>query len=479
MKKTYATTVPDHVGAFLEAGRCFAALQMNITRVSYNKAVDSNMLFIDAEGTAEQHEEAGRLLEACGYLQEKQEKSVVLLEFKIPDEPGRVVQVLELIKQFDFNISYLSSQENGGAYQLFKMGLFVEDSDKIRRFMEQVEPISHVRVIDYNHSEKIYDNSIFYNSFAGELTRSMELSDEAHQEILVNANLAMQTLDERGLSPYRTFDNISRFAGLLAAGRGENFNPRITHLSLTPQTELTLIEPPCGSNTAILRSGGEYLFIDSGYACYREEMLPLLKREVPQWDTVTKRLLLTHADVDHGGLLNEFDEILVNERTAESLRLEYRREDAFREQNPLHKPYIRICKTLTSYQPVPPEKLRVLWPSPEDQKVPLVQIGFFSFGDLEFEVYEGFGGHLPGEIVLIDYTNHVVFTGDVFVNLRGMTPEQAEYNRCAPILMTSVDTNPVRCAAEREALFRRMGGGKWQVFGAHGAKKDISVVTEK
>ena len=46
MKKTYITTMPDHVGAFLKASRCIAALGINITRVSYNKAVDMHTLFI-------------------------------------------------------------------------------------------------------------------------------------------------------------------------------------------------------------------------------------------------------------------------------------------------------------------------------------------------------------------------------------------------------------------------------------------------
>ena len=50
MKKTYVTTMPDHVGAFLKASECFLSLGINITRVSYNKAVDTHTLFIDAEG---------------------------------------------------------------------------------------------------------------------------------------------------------------------------------------------------------------------------------------------------------------------------------------------------------------------------------------------------------------------------------------------------------------------------------------------
>lgn len=55
--------MPNHIGAFLKASRCFAELGVNITRVSYNKAVDSHTLFIDAEGTAEQLEKASEMLE--------------------------------------------------------------------------------------------------------------------------------------------------------------------------------------------------------------------------------------------------------------------------------------------------------------------------------------------------------------------------------------------------------------------------------
>ena len=51
MKKTYVTTMPDHIGAFLRASQCFSSLGINITRVSYTKAVDSHTLFIDSEGT--------------------------------------------------------------------------------------------------------------------------------------------------------------------------------------------------------------------------------------------------------------------------------------------------------------------------------------------------------------------------------------------------------------------------------------------
>lgn len=479
MKKTYITTMPDHIGAFLKASQCFASLGVNITRVSYNKAVDSHTLFIDAEGNAQQLAEADRQLTKIGYLQnDKNDNSVVLLEFCLRDVPGSVTDVLTLINEFNFNISYISSQENGTDHQLFKMGLFVEDADKISKFIAAAEKLCRVRVIDYNHSEKVYDNSIFYNSFVSGLAQTLGLSEAVRNDLLVNANLAMQTLDEQGLSPYKTFDSISRFAELLAASRGNAFAARITHHKVTDDTQIILIEPPCGSNTAIIKSRGEYLFIDSGYALYAQEMKEIFRSLIPQYDSMKKRILVTHADVDHCGLLPLFDEIITGKKSAQCLKLEYEGKNGFREQNPLHRPYINMCKTLTAYAPPDPKRITGLWNSPEQQEEPLHQIGFFDFGELHFEVYEGKGGHLPGEIVLIDYAHHIVFTGDIYINIHGLTEKQSEYNQYAPILMTSVDTDPKLCALERKAITQRLGSGNWQIFGAHGYKKEYSVNAE-
>ena len=476
MKKTYVTSMPNHIGAFLKASKCFSLLGINITRVSYNKAVDSHTLFIDAEGTEEQLKKADTELEKIGYLQGNANKiSIVLIEFCLPDVPGSVTDVLQLINEFNFNISYISSQENGTDYQYFKMGLYVDDYDKISEFLKEAEKLCKVRVIDYNSSEKVYDNSIFYNTYVMGLSKTMGLPEEVSRELLVHVNLAMQTLDEQGLSPYRTFDSISKFAELLGRSKDKNFNPRISTHKITDNTKITLIEPPCGSNTIIIKSNGNVLFVDSGYACYSDEMLEVIRKTLPEFDSMEKTILVTHADVDHCGLLPMFDRIITSTKTANCLKNEYEGKNGYREENPLHKPYINICKILTSYRAVNTEKITALWNDIPDLTEPLTQIGFFDFEELHFEVYEGKGGHLPGEIVLIDYSKHIAITGDIYINTHGLTAEQAEYNQYAPILMTSVDTDPKLCLAERKAIIERLGVGQWQIFGAHGFKKDYSV----
>ena len=477
MKKTYITTMPDHIGAFLRASQCFASLGINITRVSYNKAIDAHMLFIDADGTPEQLRQADKLLTEIGYLQTgADDKNIVLLEFQLKDVPGSVTEVLLLIREFDFNISYISSQKNDTEYQQFKMGLFVEDAGKITEFLARAEKLCPVRIIDYNHTEKNYDNSIFYSSFVSELAKSLELSPEMKDRLLINTNLAMQTLDEQGLSPYRTFDSIGRFAEMLALYKGTAFSPRITEHKISENTKLVLIEPPCGSNTAILKSGDLVLFIDSGYACYQNEMEAIFRKVLPNYDNMEKTLLITHADVDHCGLLPLFDRVLTSKKSAACLREEYEGRNGFREENPLHRPYINICKILTQYAPPSPEKVIGIWGDDAvKQDSLLMKTGVFDFADLHFDIYEGKGGHLPGEIVLIDYKNRIAFTGDVYINVHGFTPEQKRYNQYAPILMTSVDTDPDLCAREREAIFQMLDDGDWQIFGAHGCKKDYSV----
>jgi len=471
MKKTFVTNMPDHIGAFLKASRCFSNLGVNITRVSYNRAVDLHTLFIEVDGAKEQIALASEQLKDIGYLQGGDNAEIILIEFQLRDIPGSVTAVLELISQFNFNISYISSQENGTDFQHFKMGLYVDNLSNLTQFLVDAEKICKVKVIKYNQSEKVFDNSIFYNAYVNGLVSVMGLSENDREKLLVNVNLAMQTLDEQGLSPYKTFDSISKFTELLAECKGERFKPRITKHCISPSTTITLIEPDCGSNTAIIESCGERVFIDSGYACYREEMLKLFNQLLPDFKSKKEKLIITHADVDHCGLMGEFDEIISGQRTIECLIAESEKRNGFREDNYLHKPYVNICKLITGYKVANKKSLTALW-NKSSLSEPIEQIGFFKIGELKFEVYEGQGGHLLGEIILIDFEHKIAFTGDVFVNLKDLTAKQAEYNKYAPILMTSVDTDSKLCATERSAVLQRLGVGQWNIFGGHGQKKD-------
>lgn len=472
MKKNFFTTMPDKMGAFLKASKCFAQLGINITRTSYNKAVDVHSLFIEAEGDEKSLSLAEERLKEFGFLNDESfVPNLTIMEFKLPDRPGEVIKILELICLFGFNISYISSRENGGEYQKFRIGFIAEKEEELRNFKEKAQEICPVKLIDYDKTELTYDNTIFYKSFADGLANLAGLGKDARRKLAINTNMAMQTLDERGEPAFTTFDCIRRFCEHIFRFKGVEFNPRITWHTLTDKTDLIIIEPPCGSNTMVFRSGGKYLYIDTGYACYKEEMEKILKRLFPDFDVAPRDVLLTHADVDHCGLLNIFDKIYLSRKSYGSLKAEYENGYGLREKHQVHRPYVRICKLLTGYEPPNPQKMEIISDRPETESAPLVKTGEFTFEDMHFTVFEGAGGHLPGELVIADAEHKICFTGDVFINLSDMTTPQKKYNSYAPILMTTVDSDPGLAAKERKLIKKEFSGFK--VFGSHGGVCDM------
>ncbi len=476
MKKTYITNMPTDIGAFLKANRCLTALGLNITRASYNKAIDSHTLFLDVEGTEEQMAKADLALAEFGYLDNRRKNNrIVLLQFQLKNEPGSALEVLELIEAHGLNISYINTRDAQTDHQTLCLGIYMKDGRAMSDFLTSVEKICHVNVVDYDYTERYFDNSIFYNSFITGITKIIPLDEEQRNALLVNTNLAMQRLSDMGRFPHSTFDSIGRFAELLAQYKADGFAARITHHKITEHTQITVIEPPSGSNVTILQSNGKTLFVDTGFACYQEEMLKILRQELPDFDTMEKVALITHADPDHCGLLPIFDKALLSFKSAADLIAEHEGRKTYRKHIALHEPYINICNLLTRFRAPEPEKLQVLWGDEKPTSAPLTQVGFFDFEELHFEVYEGQGGHIPGETVLIDFEHKIAFTGDIYVNIAGQTPQQALYNRYAPILMTSVDSDARLCAKARQAILQRLGVGKWQIYSGHGCMKEYDV----
>ena len=94
MKKTYITQMPDKAGAFLEASRIISSVGANITRVSYNKAVDMHLLFIEVSADEKEQEYISKKLNKIGYiLNENSYSKIILIEFRMRDVPGALLQI--------------------------------------------------------------------------------------------------------------------------------------------------------------------------------------------------------------------------------------------------------------------------------------------------------------------------------------------------------------------------------------------------
>lgn len=473
MKKTFITKMPDEAGAFLEASRIISSVDANITRVSYNKAVDTHTLFIDVEGTRNQLDYITEGLEGVGYIQGNGEDAkVMLLEFILRDVPGAVLPVLELINKYHFNISYISSAENGTQFQNFKMGLFVERPEAVQAFLQECSALCEIRVIEYDESERVLDNTVFYMSFANRMAEKLQLDRQKANELMLHSNLVMQMLDERNEPPYKTFDYIGRFADMLVRHKGINFNPVITRHSLSEGFELYCIQPPCGSNTYIYRKDDCLLFVDSGFACYAPEMYGIFMVLFPEFENMRREIMITHPDMDHCGLLNLFDVIYVSPDAAQHFEFEAAGEPNYREQNPAHMPYCNISRILSKY--IVPEltHLHIVSSEKDDPEKPICALGSVRFEGRRFDFYRGNGGHARGEVVIVDEADKLVFSGDISVNAQGFTKPQAAFNQLAPYLMTSVNMNSSKAAQERKAMFEAFSPENYIYCCGHGAILD-------
>jgi len=85
-------------------------------------------------------------------------------------------------------------------------------------------------------------------------------------------------------------------------------------------------------------------------------------------------------------------------------------------------------------------------------------------------MYEGNGGHVRGETVLVCKALELVFTGDIYVNVKGFSGEQKAFNSLAPFLMTGVDSDPAKAAECRKTLLEKYGA--FLLCPGHGAMQD-------
>lgn len=475
MKKTFAFATPNKSGEFLSAVKVFLSCSLNIIRVSYNKAIDSHMIFAETEGEPENINKAASLLTKMGYLKNISDLgSVILTELSIEGSLNALTDILTVIESYGVNISYISQEGGKGFIDKLKLGLFVPGGGDISRLLEELSHICPVKIINYNPSDISLDNTVFYVSFANGISEIIPLTEDEKRNLMINSNIIMERLSKKNAPPYKTFEYIGKFAEGITKYHGDAFGARVTSYNVN-NLKITLIEPPCGSNTCIIENGDYLLCIDGGFACYAQETFDIIEKHYPDFESRDKSFILTHADLDHVGLFDYFDSVYLSQKCYDNFMCDAEGIPDFREQNPDHAPYMRISKLLLRYKPVAKEKLKVIGGNSKKLAALTENIGNLSVGGIDFDCYEAMGGHVMGETVYIDRKNKLVFTGDIILNIKSFIPSQAEFNFLAPFLMTSVDTDPYLAAKERMEIKKLLTPGHWILFGGHGLPIELDI----
>ncbi|MBQ8954512.1 MAG: MBL fold metallo-hydrolase [Clostridia bacterium] len=297
----------------------------------------------------------------------------------------------------------------------------------------------------------------------------LTLEDEAAVKSCIET-LAREA-EKQGRDPQAVIDAAGPFGRGFAAHHGTAFQTRVSRHEAAGGAVVHLIEPPVGCSLCLIAAKDALVMIDSGFQCYRDELLALVRRVAPDFDGSRKVMLLTHADIDHCGLADLADEVWMSRKCAQAFADEAAGGPNLRERDVVQGAYERMIKRLSGYKTPPLEKMRAIGGTLERYKPPLTHIGDVTVNGLRFEAWEGRGGHVAGECVFVERAQKIAFTGDVFCNLKAYTPEQAAFNALSPRLLGSVDDDRATAAEERKAIFELLGTGSWQVFGGHGGVK--------
>ena len=443
--ETFVNHLPDRHGALLLACGIIKENNGDIIRVSYNKSVDMNTVFMEVRGEENDLRTIREALFEIGYLVENLSPAqVIMLNIRHTTGPGTIYPILQIINRYKVSISYINGQEQTDDYATLRIGLLIEDPAIIQQILDDISVHYPVDIEDYNPAENPLDNTVFYIRIASEIQKLFDLSNAKATEFMSESNRVLQTVQRMGEDPRKVFEYIQEFAHKLAKYRGAKFNPFITQYDVTDKTRLHVIEPPLGSNTYILEYENQLLLLDSGFALYAPEMLQVLHTLFPDFDKREKTMMITHADVDHCGLLSVIKDarIIMNLKSAKGLIRQGDNRADYREQNVDHIGYSRLSRIFSCYEPPEQSRLEIFGADAPDQHPDMMLIHTFTFGDLEFEVYEGCGGHLYGEMIYLCRNPRLAFTGDVLLNTKGFSDRLKEFLALAPYMMSSVNVDP-------------------------------------
>ena len=455
MRKTYVTKMPDKAGAFLLASQIISKEGGNIVRVNYNKAVDVHTLFIEVAADEAQHKIIAEKLTECGYLTASDgNMQLLMIVLTLPDVPGAVTPVLDVIHRYSVNITYLNSQENGTPYQHFRMALLIENTAEVKALIEEISKICEIKILYHEVTDRTLDGAVFYVTFANELREALSLSQEQTNEVLIHANKLMQNAEQDNLPVNDIFDDVRRFANIIAESKWEEFGATISVKDLNG-AKLYAVKPPCGSNFYVIETAAGLAVVGGALNCYRAEMKNLFQKLFSDFDTKKKIALLPDSDIDQVALLGEFDSVYMSKKSKDNFVAESNGQPNFRESDATLEPLCALGKIISGY--LPPVIKGMISVGDKTDTETFSNIGSVDFGGHEFKFFEGLGGHVKGECAIVCDELKLVFTGDIYFNKEGINDEQ-KADMKASDLLSGVDFDRPLNKLSRNYLLEKYAG---------------------
>lgn len=444
----FIAKMPDAPGALQKAAEVIKRHGGNITRIHYDREIDSNTVFFEINAEGEEYERILEELKRIGYLQTSLEPTKILkLNVYLPHRPGALLEFLNHTTGARANIAFLDFDDKGTHPDRLTVTLRLEEKEAVESFLEHAKSTYRLEVLEYDPSGGKLDDTVFYVRLAQELRGILGGAEDSFlMKLLHDSNHIAQELANLGKNPRDVFDSIIE-TGRRLKETAQRFYADVQTINLG-SAALFCFQPPCGGNSYAIRSDRETVMVDTGYGIYHarlKEMLHYYGLDEP------KRILVTHADADHVGAAGFFGAVAemhpVSRKILEKNNRAYGTEIA---ENILEGVYTKLINLFSGS--AVPEKIAEFGTTVKRMEGPFPVIDEVSICGLRFSVLEGLDGHLPGQVFLFCEEEKVLFTGDSLINFDSLSDDRKKFNLLAKNLMTSVNVDSGKAKMERDGL---------------------------
>lgn len=442
--------MPNRPGEFMKACDIIKQYDGNIIRVSYNEGVN---LFIEVEGENDKLDAMEKLLGDISFVETPKEPDNLRIVVKINDVPGALYPVLQIFNKYKVNISYLNSYTENKDYQNFSFGFNITDYKKAINVLHDISKIYLLNVTKYVGKDKDLDNVVKFIRIANNMQTLFAFQDFKVLEFIHESFTILEKFNKKGVSSDEIFSKMEQLVSFISFHSGVNFVPKRQKYEITPHTDFYCFEPPCGSNAYVFKNKDKLLIIDTGMGIFSEEMIMEFRELFPAFYSMDKIVIPTHADVYHCGLIDDIErcKILMTRKTYDNLNKLVKPFKIKDDDDLVNVAYNRLNRIVTDYHQPARGKCKLVKGEGDG---PLVLAHTFKFGDLKFEMYEGNGGHLGGETVIVCREKKIVFTGDVYNNEKEL--ESEDIVKVHPLDDSDYHENEKRLAEVRKAV-RKIG----------------------
>jgi len=473
----------DRPGSLAAFSTLIAESGGNISFFHYDRSVDSSRVVVEARMNG-QHDLAALLmaLKAKKYAFEriaglKDEVQITtpanILEIKVRlvNRPGTLAAFSQLLKKHHANVIYMLYDEDIDA-ESANIAMAVKEPGEIDNLLHAVNSEGYYYRVIYRGSGKAEMEHIIglklVEKFFIRLRKLLSDSDTKEVKALVESSQELsddlvQFYSEAGnnLEAADVFEKVLTLASLSRSSVGRRFSAvEMPPLQLGKRVTLFGFRLPTSENIYVFQHDGELTMIDAGYGIYYDDIKKLFKGK--KWNpSGLKRIFITHADADHAGTSGYFadefgTEVSMHRVSRDVIAGENRSFSQAGQLSNLNKYYTRLVNRFTNCKF--PRKARYFRTSVLDRAGVFNVIDTFLIGNLQFEVLESLGGHVPGNVFFLNREYGLLFTADYLLNIKSLTEENKNALNVYKYLLISPNSNGPLFKEEMAALQDLMKG---------------------